>query len=377
MNITFEDVLGTLSPSDMMRVVNAPRPMGDYLFQNYLPNRMATEYTVEAGSMTVRATMAGAVGMDSPYPPVGLVQASKFLEKALKIGAYSKLTEENLRKIQNLINSQILSGNSSNVRGFLTGEVLNFLDKVIGQSMYDRLEWLRAQALVTGAISWTFNKIAWSVSYGVPTANILTQRTSTAAWDSTASAFWTDIGLLYAALRYNVEAFIVHPDTLLAIVGNSANNMEIIAQESFGAGGSRTTVRRLLGDNERASRDFREQVTLIAYGDEAEIFDTSNPGQTTLVPFMPTKKILAIGRPSRRGYVVGQGGTEDPDDALALGYTHIGPTVEGNGAPGLWAQVYTPEHLPMQLHGRGAGNVIPVLENPDLVAVASSEIGGS
>lgn len=374
-NFSFADVLNDLGAGDVFRVANEPRPMSDYLFQNFLPNMMSPDYNAESGTMTVRATMAGAVGMDSPYPPVGLVEASKFAEKALKIGAYSKLTEDNLRKIQSILASITLSG--GNTKEFLANEVLAFVDKVIAQSMYDRIEWLRAQALVTGAISWTFNGIAWSVSYGVPSANLLTQRTSTAAWDSTASAFWTDINLLYARLRYNVSAFVVHPDTLLAIVGNSVNNVEIIAQEMFGAGGSRTTIRRLLGDNERPSGDFREQVTLIAYGDEGEIYDTSNPGQTTKIPFMPQKKILAVGRPSRRGYMVGQGSTEDAATGLELGYTHVGPTVEGGGQPGLWAQVYTPENLPMQLHGRGAANVIPVIENANLIALASSQIGGS
>lgn len=373
-NFSFADVLNDLGAGDVFRVANEPRPMSDYLFQNFLPNMASTEYEAESGTMTVRATMAGAVGMDSPYPPVGLVEASKFAEKALKIGAYAKLTEDNLRKIQSILASITLNG--GNTKEFLANEVLAFVDKVIAQSMYDRIEWLRAQALVTGAISWTFNGIAWSVSYGVPSANLLAQRTSTAAWDSTASAFWTDINLLYARLRYNVAAFVVHPDTLLAIVGNSVNNAEIVAQEMFGAGGSRTTIRRRIGTTERLSTDFREQVTLIAYGDEGEIYDTSNPGQTTKVPFMPQKKILAVGRPSRRGYMVGQGSTESAETGLELGYTHVGPTVEG-GQPGLWAQVYTPEKLPMQLHGRGAANVIPVLENANLVAVASSQIGGS
>lgn len=375
MEFTFESVLNELTESDVFRIANEPRPMTDYLFQNFLPDRRSEEYTAEAGTMTVRATMAGAVGLDSPYPPVGLVQASKFAEKALKIGAASTLTEENLRRIQAVITRLRLT-TGGDVKGFLTSEIINFLDKVINQSMYDRLEWLRAQALVTGAISWTFNGIAWAVSYGVPAANILAQRTGTAAWDSTASAFWADINLLYQALRYNVTAFIVHPDTLLAITANSVNSIEIVAQEMFAAGGSRTTIRRLLGANERPSSDFREQVTLVAYGDEAEVYDTATPGATTKIPFMPQKKILAVGRPTRRGYVVGEGSTTDPVSELALGYTHIGPTVEG-GMPGVWAQVYTPEKLPMQLHGRGACNCIPVIENPELVAVASSEIGGS
>jgi hypothetical protein len=376
LNFNFQSVFESeLGPDAVFRIANEMRPPADYLFNTLLPERRETSYVVEAGNMTVRATMAGAVGMDSPYPPTGIVEAGTFLQKAVKIANESKLTEANLIRLQQiLMNLQISGGNSKSA---LAQEALNFLNKVVIQPHFDRAEWMRAQALVTGAINWTYNDLNVNVDYGVPAANILSQRTSTAAWDESASAFWDDIALLYSALRYDVRAFIVHPDTLLAITGNTANNLEILNQERFAAGGSSVTVRRLLGSNERPSRDFRDSVTLVSYGDEGEIVDTSNPGQTIKVPFMPQKKILAIGNAGRRGYVVGEGATPDPQDDFALGYTHVGPTVEGNGTPGRWAQLYTPEHLPMQLHGRGASWVLPVIMQPSLIAVASSEIGGS
>lgn len=359
----------------VFRIANQMRPSADYLFNTLLPERNETDYIVEAGNMTVRATMAGAVGMDSPYPPTGLVEASTFLEKAVKLGNHSKLTEANLIRLQRILTS--LQVNGGNSKEALAREALNFLDKVIIQPHFDRAEWMRAQALVNGELDWTFNDLEVKVGYGIPSENFLSTRTGNDAWDGSTSQFWADISLLYQRLRYQVRAFIVHPDTLLAITTNTANNLEIVNQQMFAAGGSATTVRRLLGNNERPSTDFRETVTLIAYGDEGEIIDTSNPGKTVRVPFMPQKKILAIGTAGRRGYVVGQGATNDPRDDFALGYTHVAPTVEGGGVPGRWAQLYTPEHLPMQLHGRAASWVLPVVENPALVAVASSQIGGS
>lgn len=375
LNFNFQNVLNDIGPDAVFRIANETRPPADYLFNTLLPERNEPTYTVSAGNMTVRATMAGMVGMDSPYPPTGIVESSQFLENAVKVANHASLTEANLIRLQQiLMNLQINGGNSKDA---LAREALNFLNKVIVQPHLDRAEWMRAQALVNGVVSWEFNEIAVNVDYGVPAENMLTKRTSTAAWDGNASAFWTDIALLYKALRYNVRAFIVHPDTLLAITSNSANNLEIINQEMFAAGGSTTTVRRLLGNNERPSRDFREQITLISYGDEGEIIDTSNAGRTVKVPFMPQKKILAVGNAGRRGYVVGEGATPDPQDDFALGYTHVGPTVEGNGVPGRWAQLYTPERLPMQLHGRGASWVLPMVTAPGLLAVASSEIGGS
>lgn len=377
MNFSFRDALDQLGPDAAFRVANEMRPPADYLFATLLPERNEPDYIAESAHMTVRATMAGMVGTDSPYPPSGVVEASKFLQKAVKLANQSKLTEEQLIRLQKILMQLTMSGGDG--KEMLANEALNFLEKVIIQPHMDRAEWMRAQALVTGTLSWTFNNIAVDVDYGVPSANLLSQRTGNDAWDGSTSKFWADIALLYSKLRYDVRAFIVHPDTLLAITSNTANNLEILNQEAFAAGGNAVTMRRLLGDNERPSSDFRETITLIAYGDEAEIYDTDTAdlGQTTKVPFMPQKKILAVGNARRRGYVVGQGATPDPDAELALGYTHIGPTVEGGGQPGRWAQLYTPEGLPMQLHGRGASWCMPVLENAELIAVASSEIGGS
>lgn len=378
MNFDFRDVLGDQLGADaVFRIANETRPTSDYLFNSLLPERSMSSYIAEAGHMTVRATMAGAVGLDSPYPPSGLVQSSTFLERAVKLGNSAKLTEQQLIRLQEILRDLMLGPGPSAAKETLAREALNFLNKVVLQPHLDRAEWMRAQALVNGSLNWEFNELTVAVNYGLTADNILAQRTGTAAWDSTASAFWADIAALYSALRYNVRAFIVHPDTLLAIMSNSVNNLEIVSHEMFGAGGSTTTFRRLLGDLERSSRDFRETVTLISYGDEAEILDLAAPGTTTRVPFMPQKKILAIGNAGRRGYVVGEGSTPDPRDENVLGYTHVGPTVEGGGRPGRWAQLYTPEALPMQLHGRGASWVMPVIENPELIAVASSEIGGS
>lgn len=376
LNFNFNDVIETeLGPDAAFRIANETRPSADYLFAAILPERLEPTYVVESGNMTIRATMAGMVGMDSPYPPTGLVENASFMERAIKLANESKLTEANLIRLQQIMAQVQLSGGNSKEQ--LANEALNFLNKVIIQPHLDRAEWMRGQALVTGALSWTFNKLNVNVSYGVPAANLLTQRTGTDAWDSTATKFWDDVRLLYEKLRYSVRALIVHPDTLIAITSNSANNLEIMAQEAFSAGGSSVTVRRLLGDNERPSRDFRETVQLVAYGDEAEILDTSTPGRTTKIPFMAQKKILAIGNGGRQGYVVGQGATPDPNLEGALGYTHVGPTVESGGMPGRWAELYTPERAPMQLNGRGASWVLPVIETPDLIAVASSEIGGS
>lgn len=375
MNFDFAEILNEIGPDAAFEIANEARPTADYLFETLLPESNQPDYNVESGSMTIRSTMAGIVGMDSPYPPGGVVEISTFLEKTAKIANDIKLPEATLRRLQGILRQLMLDGGGTT--DFLVTEVLNFYNKVVLQAHLDRAEWMRAEALVTGAIDWTFNQINLKVDYGVPAANFLAQRTGTDAWDSTTSKFWEDIRLLQSVLKYNARAFIIHPDTLLAILNNDANKAEIIRQETFGATGAAYTLRRLIGDNERPATDFRDTVSLITYGAEAELLDLTNPGQTTLVTFMPQKKILAVGNNTRSGYRVGEGSTSDPNADNALGYTHIAPTVEGGGRPGRWGQLYVPENMPMQLHGRAVSNMLPVIEAPNKIAVASSQIGGS
>lgn len=372
MEFSFAQAIADLGANAAFEVANQARPPSDYLFATLLPEMSKYDYTVKSGTMTVRTTMAGLVGMDSPYPPGGVVELSKFLESAAKIANHVILSENAIRELQSMLREMMINNQPTNE--FLQMEALNFLQKVVVQAHLDRFEWLRSEALTTGTIDWTFNEINLEVDYGIPSANILTTRTSTAAWDSTASAFWADIRLLQSKLKYNVRAYVIHPDTLIAVLNNDVNKAEVLLQETVSTGVDRVRIRRLIGDNERAATDARDTVELIAYGKEAEIPDTSNPGQTTTVKFMPTGKILAVAREVRSGYVVGEGSTPDPLLDQAIGYTHIAPTVEGGGTPGRWAQLYTPENLPMQLHGRGVTNGLPVIERPSAIAIASSDI---
>ncbi len=146
--------------------------------------------------------------------------------------------------------------------------------------------------------------------------------------------------------------------------------MEVIAQA-----GNTFTVRRLVsrGGNTVPTSDAREVITFITYDEEGEILDPANPGQTINVPFLPRNKIVWVGEATNDGYRVGQGATDDPTNDLALGYTHIAPTVEG-GMSGRWARLFTPEEQPWQLRGQGAQNLLPVIEAPAKIVVATSTI---
>lgn len=369
MDLNFAEVLAVLGPEAAFRLANEVTPPGSYLFATLLPERRMSTYSVSSGYMTVRSTMSGLVGMDSTYPPAGLAQISAFLENTAKMALQVELSEVALREIQNAW-MQLRLANGGTV-DMLINEALNFYNKVILQGMLDRDEWLRGQALVHGEIDWTFNGKNLLVNYGIPVANFIANRTGTSAYDSSASTFWADIREAYRLLRWNVRAIIMHPTTLDAILYNDANNLEILSQNQ-----NSFRIRRLrsIGGNTVQSTDARDTVELITYDLEGEIMNPADTGTPVRAPFMSVGKILVVGNNTRTAYRVGEGSTLNPANDLALGYTHIAPTVEGRGRPGRWGDIYIPQERPWSLVGRCVENSLPVVENPDKIVVLSTDL---
>ncbi len=373
MLFNFAEALAQMGPNAAARIANAARPAGNYLFNTMLPERNMPDYHVDAGNMTVRSTMAGLVSMDSPYPPGGVVEASTFLEQSAKTAIENTLTEGALRQLQNLMREMQYSGTLSN--DFMINEALNFQQKVIIQALLDTSEWLRGQALVYGLINWTFNKKNLYVTYGIPAGNFLTARTDSSndSYSDSASAFWTDVIAARRKLGYNVRTAIMNSATMDKIIGNSVNNLELISQNN-----TMFTVRkyRTVGGNTVPESDSRYTMNFVVYDEEAEVLDTTAGmlGKTQTVKFMPDGKILFVGANTYNGYRVGQGSTDSPRNDMELGYHHIAPTVEGNGASGRWSRLYTPEGYPMQLRGQGVANELPVITAPDKIVVATSEL---
>jgi hypothetical protein len=373
-NGLIDEALRRIKPETTIRIARDARPPSDYLFSQFLPNRNIQSYEVSSTNMTVRSTMAGLTAMDGLLPEGGVVEMSDFREKLAKLGIQFSFNEGQLRQMQDIVKNLLVQPNAPSPILAMVQNFLNATDKLLIQPLLDTEEWLRAQVLRTGAIDWTFNGLTLNVDYGFEAGSFYAQRTGNDGWGGSTSKFWTDIRKLNKDLNYNVAAYICHPDTLDMIISNSANNIEIVAQtdNSF-------SLRKIVagvGGGEKLSTDFRDRTTLIAYGAEAEILDTANPGQTKNVKFMETGEIVAIGRNTARSFIltdgVDEGSTEDPNKNLPLGYCHIGPTIEGDGRAGRWSVIEKHPLRRTNIRGQAVENFLPVCEAVDKVKVASS-----
>lgn len=371
MDLNFASVIAQMGPDFAFRFINGARTPADYLLTQFLPEELRGTYDAKAGAMTIRATMPGLVGMDSSFPPGGAVGGSMFHESLAKVGQEVPLPEKLLRELHMLLQSMGSTVNSDQVA---QNTILNFTDKVLTQAQHDTAEWMRGKALSTGKLQWTFNGIVLNVDYGLPTANLFAQRTTTAGYGGTASVWWADWRAGLALLKGQLRVALAHPDTINLIVSNLVNKITLLAQD-FATGtaefvqftGDPATGPRL------ASSDARDRVRLVGYGAEGDLIDPNAPGVTVPAPFIPRGVVILIGNPVNRGMTVGLGSAlESETNPLRLGYTHIGPTTEGGGVPGRYAQVFVPQDRPEMVRGRTAANLLPVIEANDKIVVLST-----
>lgn len=361
-NFDMTEAIRQLGPNAAMRIANEARVPANYLFNQFLPEINRPDYQAKSGTMTVRTTMAGLSGMDSPYPETGVIEISTFSEETAKVTNRVRLNERGIRQLQSFLQNVVNRG--GDLLAAIQDEALNFVDKLIVQAHLDAFEWLRGRALM-GSIDWTFNKIRLLVDYGIPSTNILAQRTGNNAYGGSTSMFWADVQTLRAKLKYNVRALVIHPELRDTIRNNTANNLAVTSDTP-----DAITFRKVSTVNGQFTQDVADVVNFVVYGAEGEIIDPANPGTTIKIPFMPRNTILAVGNDSGTRYIVGAGSTQPVENAI--GYTHIGPTVEGGGAEGRWSDVYTPQGEPWCFEGRGVTNGLPVVESPDKIAIATT-----
>jgi len=354
------------------RLSNAARTPANYYLTAILPERDVNSYVARGGSMRVRSTMAGVVGLDSKDPEGGAMDVSRFMENIAKIAISSRLQEQTIIEIQQLAAAAVIAG--GNTRDIAVNAVLNFVAKMLLQPHYDRREWMRAQVLFLTSINWQFIGVDLQVDYGVPSANILPTRTGAAAYDGSASVFWDD---WKAARRKHGAAFrgaIATRETVDAIIYNPVNKVTVLADED-----NMVSIVRYVGADDGLrppSNDARERAQFVVYDKEGEIWDLDAPGTTKKVKMVPDGVLGFFASNDRSGeFIVGEGATEDPENDRAIGYSHIGPTVENNGRTGIWTDVRVPDDMPQHLEGRARGRFLPVIENPDKVFLTSTTIG--
>lgn len=367
MDISFTQALRELGPDFAIRLANDV-PSKPSVFDELLPDRNVNSYVAEAASMTIRSTMAGLVPMDSPLPPTGNAEGRQFMEKIAKIGNKVVFSEQAQRELQAEIIRLQLAGGGSTLQTMI-GEVLNFTNKLIIQPHRDTRRYMKAVALTTGKLEWAFNRVTLDVDYGVPAGHILPRLTGADAFTGTSSKFWETTLSARRLLRYDLRTVLAHPETIDAIVSNDANRVDVITQSE-----SVWQIRQYRGTLERPQTDARYTINLVAVDEEAEIINPANPDETLILPLMPFGKMVFVGNNTRSGYRVGEGSTPNPEADRALGYGHVGPTVEGQGRVGLDVKVYIPQEEDYQLRGKGVQNYLPVLEAPHKLVIADSEL---
>lgn len=356
------------------QIANEARPPADYVFAGILPEEKRFSYQASSGGMTVRATMAGLVGMDSPYPEGGAIEVTKFTEETAKIAIRVRFPEQQLRELQEML-FRIAAGGGNTLEA-VQRVALNFENHLIVQPMLDTTEWLRGRALVLGMIDWVFQGKRLLVDYGIPAANMLPARTGADGYGGASSKFWVDMALQRSRLGVGnggaILARIMHSETKEMILANEANRLELTA-EDLDAGTFSVQRYKIVGGVPVRDTDPRGRANFITYDREGEIWDLANPGKTKKLSFMPRGAITAIGSFSANRFVIGAGSTPPPT-GVELGYTHLAPTTESFGRPGRWSDVRTPDGEPWTMEGRGAMNGIPVIEAADRISTATTEM---
>jgi len=377
MNFDLRQAITNLEDSEIFELANEARPPADYLFNMVLPNINMDTYDVQNSTMTIRATMAGLVGMDSTYPTGGATEVSEMTGQTAKIAITQSLPEQTLRQLQSMLLRLTAQGVSTEDTIQQMG--INLVNKLIVQSIFDREEWLKGQALFTGEIDWTHNGKTLNANYGIPSGNFLTARSGNDGYGGSTSKWWVDYYAAQEILNWKMTACIMHPTTLKTIMQNAAvNELQFIAADPAT---NTFMFQRIVERNgtPTLSTDPRDMIRIIAYNKEGEIMDLTTPGATTKVPFCPVGGVLWIGEKvdvSSNVFVIGDGGTVPPEleSPVTLGYGHVAPTTEGGGLPGRWSRLFVPQDKPWSLAADGVSNFLPVIQAPDRLVIGTTSV---
>jgi len=371
MQVTLASALQSLNesrPNAILDIINAARPPATYIGAMILPEVSSFSYFAKAGRMTLRPTMATPTGLSSPFNKSGTITTSTFAHSTFKFTNEVPLNEESLREFQQI--TSFSTGTPQQVTQQVVETLLNFTEKMLLQSHLDAAEWARWEALSEGAIQWNYNGEVLDVIYNGMNKN--TTRTGNDKYAGSTSKFWDDVKWAQRTLKHNVFGFFVNANTYAEIIGNEVN-------KTVPLGGSVKAGKVMLGKYRGTStsdleRDSSFTIELYVVSGETEILNPATPGINQLKSFLKDGKMVAIGDSSSTGsFRVGLGSAGDLPPQ-AIGITHLGPTVEGNGQPGRWGRVFVPQDAEWSLIGRAASNFIPVIEAPEKVAICTTDM---
>lgn len=367
MRLDLSGYIESIDQDVMFELANAV-PDGEMLWATFLPEDQRDTYRVDDSEMAVYSTMAGLTGRDSPYAPGGVVVASEFKEDIVKWSIESALGENQLIKLQELAAKVDRGAASPNE---VVETLLNFTDKVIGQSLRDGMEYARGRAIQYGELNWTFNGKTLNIDYGYPGDNQHTRiGDANGDWGGPSSTFWEDLELARRQLDRRIQAIVMTTNTLNRIVAQDVNKIQL-TETARSRYTSRYSLRRVaqVGYDNAIPEDYRSQADIITYDRNFTLFDPASADAMQHVPAMDDDRVVFLGQPTGIRFEVGS--TELPE--YAYGYTHIGPTVENAGASGRWTRLYTPQHQPWRLIGQGVMNGLPVIREPRRVVTFQLE----
>ncbi len=362
--LTVQTILNTLTPQDYFDLANQPVSESEYVLASVLPEELRATYEAKSGSLKVLTTPAGETAMDSPYVPVGGLEIQGDSKPIAKWTATSLMTEQQQRDLQQMVTNIRAGVITSNALDYVRTFVVNWLTKVIAQSFADRHEVMRGEVLTTGQLVLR----GGTITYSVPAGNFLTARTGTDGYGGSTSKFWADMRVADRKLRV-VRARIMSMATLDMITDNPANNIVVTGQTLSPEGNVKIVqVRKAVNNGQGLSLDARDGYTLVGYGRTVKL--PLADGTYADQQVMADGKISIIG--SNTVLLTALDGTIVTRPAL--GRVHVGPTVEGNGRPGVWLNARTPTGRPYQAIAEGAANSLAIFDAPERLVVATTDV---
>lgn len=390
MEYDFQSIIGMLNaniPSGdnfafrLARNANAP---GDLLFNKMLPRENRASWHTSGGTMTITPTILNDVAMDSDPAPMGNLESSLFSEKISKFGGQMFFNEAQQREWIEMENDIRLSASREglNVAGDMEGQLrmfgetgmadsntingrrLNIIANVIRSmqlSHFNTSEWLGGEALTEGKIEYNFSGLEMKIDYKIPSTQIK-DYSGNDRFDQSASKWWTFVRYCYKTFRNPM--FYMNSNSYYDIVENDVNKI----QEQFITGDVRP-MSKYRDDAVTQKQDANERVNVNIYDKAGAIMDVSTKSLTTK-PFLKNKRVVVIGELNTSQIELTLGGVTDPDNNLRIGYTHVGPTVEGGGRSGIYANIYTLPHKPQQIFTDTYVNMLPVILNPKKIIIA-------